>query len=71
MQELMPQHGTEKKADVSVVPHERSIFTKHTRQKLESSQKKVEPVPLIGFFTEKIVELLVGAQSRFTYISGS
>ncbi|KAJ0239896.1 Peroxisome biogenesis protein 16 [Hirschfeldia incana] len=47
------------------------FFTKYTRQKLESSQKKVEPVPLIGFFTEKIVELLVGAQSRYTYISGS
>ncbi|KAJ0258627.1 Peroxisome biogenesis protein 16 [Hirschfeldia incana] len=47
------------------------FFTKYTRQKLESSQKKVEPVPLIGFLTEKIVELLVGAQSRYTYISGS
>ncbi|KAJ4892388.1 Peroxisome biogenesis protein 16 [Raphanus sativus] len=47
------------------------FFTKYTRQKLESSQKKVEPVPLIGFFTEKIVELLVGAQTRYTYISGS
>ncbi|KAJ4906428.1 Peroxisome biogenesis protein 16 [Raphanus sativus] len=47
------------------------FFTKYTRQKLESSQKKVEPVPLIGFFTEKVVDLLVGAQSRYTYISGS
>ncbi|CAN6979168.1 unnamed protein product [Brassica oleracea var. botrytis] len=47
------------------------FFTKFTREKLESSQKKVEPVPLIGFLTEKIVELLVGAQSRYTYISGS
>ncbi|KAF8113811.1 hypothetical protein N665_0045s0054 [Sinapis alba] len=47
------------------------FFTKYTRQKLENSQKKVEPVPLIGYFTEKIVELLVGAQSRYTYISGS
>ncbi|KAF8046408.1 hypothetical protein N665_3728s0003 [Sinapis alba] len=47
------------------------FFTKYTRQKLESSQKRVEPVPLIGFFTEKLVELLVGAQSRYTYISGS
>ncbi|CAN7103470.1 unnamed protein product [Brassica rapa subsp. narinosa] len=27
------------------------FFTKYTRQKLESSQKKVEPVPLIGFLT--------------------
>ncbi|CAH8354945.1 unnamed protein product [Eruca vesicaria subsp. sativa] len=42
------------------------FFTKYT-----SSQKKVEPVPLIGFFTGKLVELLVGAQSRYTYISGS
>ncbi|CAH2057828.1 unnamed protein product [Thlaspi arvense] len=47
------------------------FFTKYTRQKLERSQKTVEPVPLIGFLTEKIVELLVGAQSRYTYISGS
>ncbi|CAN8286254.1 unnamed protein product [Cochlearia groenlandica] len=47
------------------------FFTKYTRQKLESSQKTLEPVPLIGFLTEKIVELLVGAQSRYTYISGS
>ncbi|KAL1195081.1 Peroxisome biogenesis protein 16 [Cardamine amara subsp. amara] len=47
------------------------FFTKYTRQKLESSQKTLEPVPLIGFLTEKIVELLEGAQSRYTYISGS
>uniref|UniRef100_A0A1J3FMI6 Peroxisomal membrane protein PEX16 n=2 Tax=Noccaea caerulescens TaxID=107243 RepID=A0A1J3FMI6_NOCCA len=47
------------------------FFTKYTKQKLESSQKTVEQVPLIGFLTEKIVELLVGAQSRYTYISGS
>ncbi|XP_010518211.1 PREDICTED: peroxisome biogenesis protein 16-like [Camelina sativa] len=47
------------------------FFTKYTRQKLESSQKTLEPIPLIGFLTEKIVELLEGAQSRYTYISGS
>ncbi|CAA0377112.1 Peroxisome biogenesis protein 16 [Arabidopsis thaliana] len=47
------------------------FFTKYTRQKLESSQKKLELIPLIGFLTEKIVELLEGAQSRYTYISGS
>ncbi|KFK37358.1 hypothetical protein AALP_AA4G246300 [Arabis alpina] len=47
------------------------FFTKYTRQKLESAQKTVEPLPLIGFLTEKLVELLEGAQSRYTYISGS
>ncbi|XP_010544684.1 PREDICTED: peroxisome biogenesis protein 16 isoform X2 [Tarenaya hassleriana] len=47
------------------------FFTKYTRQKLKTAQKTLEPVPMIGFLTDKIVELLAGAQSRYTYMSGS
>ncbi|PIN16228.1 Peroxisomal biogenesis protein (peroxin 16) [Handroanthus impetiginosus] len=47
------------------------FFTKYTRQKLDSTQKLLEPVPIIGLLTEKLVELLVGAQTRYTYMSGS
>ncbi|KAJ4727045.1 Peroxisomal membrane protein PEX16 [Melia azedarach] len=47
------------------------FFSKYTRQRLESTGKLLEPVPIIGFLTEKIVELLVGAQTRYTYMSGS
>ncbi|GLU00576.1 hypothetical protein SLE2022_179320 [Rubroshorea leprosula] len=55
------------------------FFTKHTskhmvkycRQKLESAETTLEPVPLIGTLAAKIVEPIIGAQSRYTYISGS
>ncbi|XWS32256.1 hypothetical protein CRYUN_Cryun23aG0144500 [Craigia yunnanensis] len=47
------------------------LFSKYTRQKLESTEKLLEPVPLIGILTAKIVELVVGAQTRYTYMSGS
>lgn len=47
------------------------FFSKYTRQKLESSQSLVEPVPLIGTLAAKLVELIVGAQTRYTYMSGS
>ncbi|GAB2271643.1 hypothetical protein Dimus_006473 [Dionaea muscipula] len=47
------------------------FFCNYTRQKLESTQKMLEPVPVIGLLTEKIVELIFGAQSRYTYMSGS
>ncbi|XP_048321972.1 peroxisome biogenesis protein 16 [Ziziphus jujuba] len=47
------------------------FFSKYTRQKLEITQKVLEPVPFIGFLTEKIVELILGAQTRYTYMSGS
>ncbi|XVF73306.1 hypothetical protein PTKIN_Ptkin12aG0190900 [Pterospermum kingtungense] len=47
------------------------FFGKYTRQKLESTEKLLEPVPLIGTLTAKIVELLIGAQTRYTYMSGS
>lgn len=47
------------------------FFSKYTRQRLESTQKVLEPVPIIGFLTEKIIELITGAQTRYTYMSGS
>ncbi|XP_022770330.1 peroxisome biogenesis protein 16-like [Durio zibethinus] len=47
------------------------FFCKYTRQKLESTEKLLEPVPLIGTLAAKIVELVIGAQTRYTYMSGS
>nr|XP_027108210.1 peroxisome biogenesis protein 16-like [Coffea arabica] len=47
------------------------FFTKYTRKRLDHTQKLLEPVPVIGFFAEKLIELLVGAQTRYTYMSGS
>ncbi|XVE73953.1 hypothetical protein DITRI_Ditri11bG0159600 [Diplodiscus trichospermus] len=47
------------------------FFSKYTRQKLESTEKLMEPVPLIGTLAAKIVELVIGAQTRYTYMSGS
>ncbi|GAB4844414.1 hypothetical protein Ancab_037778 [Ancistrocladus abbreviatus] len=47
------------------------FFCKHTRKRLESAQKVLEPVPVIGLLTEKMVELIFGAQTRYTYMSGS
>ncbi|XP_073278834.1 peroxisome biogenesis protein 16-like isoform X1 [Primulina huaijiensis] len=47
------------------------FFTKYTSQRLAGTQKLLEPVPIIGPLTEKLVELLVGAQTRYTYMSGS
>ncbi|XP_022757169.1 peroxisome biogenesis protein 16-like isoform X2 [Durio zibethinus] len=47
------------------------FFSKYTRQKLESTEKLLEPVPLFGTLTAKIVELVIGAQTRYTYMSGS
>ncbi|KAJ8573257.1 hypothetical protein K7X08_009768 [Anisodus acutangulus] len=47
------------------------FFSKYTRRRLESTQKIVEPVPVVGFFAEKLIELLIGAQTRYTYMSGS
>lgn len=46
-------------------------FGKYTRQKLESTEKTLEHVPVVGFLTAKLIELLVGAQTRYTYMSGS
>lgn len=47
------------------------FFSKYTRQKLESTRNVLEPVPIIGFLSEKIVDLITGAQTRYTYMSGS
>ncbi|KAK4418711.1 ATPase ARSA2 [Sesamum alatum] len=47
------------------------FFAKYTRQRLDATQKLLEPVPIVGLLTEKLVELLVGAQTRYTYMSGS
>ncbi|VFQ84021.1 unnamed protein product [Cuscuta campestris] len=47
------------------------FFSRYTRQRLETTQKLVEPIPVVGFFTEKLVELIIGAQTRYTYFSGS
>ncbi|XP_068650829.1 peroxisome biogenesis protein 16 isoform X2 [Aristolochia californica] len=47
------------------------FFSKYTRHCLESTEKRLAPVPFIGFLTAKLVELIVGAQTRYTYMSGS
>ncbi|PON41227.1 Peroxisome membrane protein, Pex [Parasponia andersonii] len=47
------------------------FFSKYIRHRLERTEKVLEPVPAVGFLTGKIVELLVGAQTRYTYTSGS
>ncbi|VAI54391.1 unnamed protein product [Triticum turgidum subsp. durum] len=47
------------------------FFASYTRRHLEKAEKALNPVPLIGFITGKLVELLEGAQSRYTYTSGS
>ncbi|XP_021856473.1 peroxisome biogenesis protein 16 [Spinacia oleracea] len=47
------------------------FFCTYTRRRLESTQKVLEPIPVIGLLTEKLVELIFGAQTRYTYMSGS
>ncbi|KAL9176071.1 hypothetical protein ABFS82_02G155200 [Erythranthe guttata] len=47
------------------------FFTKYTRRRLDGTQKVLEPVPVVGLLTEKLVELITGAQTRYTYMSGS
>ncbi|CAA6673620.1 unnamed protein product [Spirodela intermedia] len=47
------------------------FFSNYARHRLETSEKYMHQVPLIGFLTAKIVELLIGAQTRYTYTSGS
>ncbi|XP_071736417.1 peroxisome biogenesis protein 16-like [Rutidosis leptorrhynchoides] len=46
-------------------------FSRYTRQKLVSTEKTLEHVPIVGFLAAKLIELLVGAQTRYTYMSGS
>ncbi|PSS24337.1 Peroxisome biogenesis protein [Actinidia chinensis var. chinensis] len=47
------------------------FFDKYTRKKLQSAERLLEPVPVIGILTSKIMELITGAQTRYTYMSGS
>ncbi|XP_074273065.1 peroxisome biogenesis protein 16-like [Silene latifolia] len=47
------------------------FFHQYTRRRLESTQRVVEPIPIIGLLTEKVVDLIFGAQTRYTYMSGS
>ncbi|XP_047321564.1 peroxisome biogenesis protein 16 isoform X2 [Impatiens glandulifera] len=47
------------------------FFSKYTRQRVESTGKLMENVPILGFLAEKVTELIVGAQTRYTYMSGS
>ncbi|CDP04276.1 unnamed protein product [Coffea canephora] len=47
------------------------FFMKYTRKRLDHTQKLLGPVPVIGFFAEKLIELAIGAQTRYTYMSGS
>lgn len=47
------------------------FFTKFTRHRLEKTDKYLQSVPVIGFLTGKFVELVIGAQTRYTYTSGS
>lgn len=47
------------------------FFANYTKRHLEKAEKVLNPVPLIGFLTGKFVELLEGAQTRYTYTSGS
>ncbi|XP_074564291.1 LOW QUALITY PROTEIN: peroxisome biogenesis protein 16 [Curcuma longa] len=47
------------------------FFSKYTKHRLEKTDKYLSRVPLIGFLTAKLVELIVGAQTRYTYTSGS
>lgn len=47
------------------------FFGKYTRVRLERTERLLEPVPIVGFLAEKIIGILIGAQSRYTYMSGS
>lgn len=47
------------------------FFSKYTRQKFEKTEQLLEPIPVIGFLTAKLIELVIGAQTRYTYMSGS
>lgn len=47
------------------------FFDKYTRRRLNGTERVLEPVPIIGLLTGKLFELIVGAQTRYTYMSGS
>eukprot|EP00252_Welwitschia_mirabilis_P018594 TRINITY_DN4128_c0_g1_i1.p1 TRINITY_DN4128_c0_g1~~TRINITY_DN4128_c0_g1_i1.p1 ORF type:complete len:377 (-),score=38.97 TRINITY_DN4128_c0_g1_i1:141-1271(-) len=47
------------------------FFSKYTRTRLERSERMLSPIPIIGTLTGKAVELLIGVQARYSYISAS
>ncbi|KAL6960720.1 hypothetical protein U1Q18_038483 [Sarracenia purpurea var. burkii] len=47
------------------------FFSMYTRKRLESAGRLLEPVPIVGILIAKIMELIIGAQTRYTYMSGS
>lgn len=47
------------------------LFTKYTRTRLERTQNLLQPVPAVGFLADRLIELIIVAQKRYTYISGS
>ncbi|KAI3975063.1 hypothetical protein MKX01_005174 [Papaver californicum] len=47
------------------------FFSRYTRKRLDTVERISEPIPIIGFLTAKIIELVIGAQTRYTYMSGS
>ncbi|KAJ0968828.1 hypothetical protein J5N97_021705 [Dioscorea zingiberensis] len=47
------------------------FFTTYTKCRLEKGNRYTSQIPVIGFLTAKLVELIIGAQTRFTYTSGS
>ncbi|KAL8142187.1 hypothetical protein V2J09_015219 [Rumex salicifolius] len=47
------------------------FFCNYTRKRLESTQKVLENVPVVGMLTERLFELIYGAQNRYGYMSGS
>lgn len=47
------------------------FFSKYTRHRLEYFEQLLKPVPVVGTLIAKAVELLVGVQTRYSYISAS
>ncbi|KAL6848547.1 hypothetical protein ACP4OV_021841 [Aristida adscensionis] len=47
------------------------FFANYTKRHLQKAEEVLNPVPLIGFLTGKLMELLEGVQTRYTYTSGS
>ncbi|KAM0946769.1 putative peroxisome membrane protein, Pex16 [Dioscorea sansibarensis] len=47
------------------------FFTKYTKNILEKGDRSFSQIPVAGFLIAKGVELLIGAQTRFTYTLGS
>lgn len=46
------------------------FFSRYTRPHLESTEKFLNHVPLLGLITGKVSGLIVGLQTRYTYTSG-